>query len=173
MKRYTRLFFILAPTFGLSAWAQPAAVQMNEFVEAWKATRAYTIAVAEAMPAESYAFKPTPGEFTFAAQMIHLAHANYAWFAGIADEKRTIADPKGEDKASVLPYLKQTFDYCIGVPGRITAAQLNQTAPDVGGRKSGTGRDALLNMYMHVAHHRAQAIVYLRLKGVKPPDYLY
>ena len=117
MKRYTRLFFILAPTFGLSAWAQPAAVQMNEFVEAWKATRAYTIAVAEAMPAESYAFKPTPGEFTFAAQMIHLAHANYAWFAGIADEKRTIADPKGEDKASVLPYLKQTFDYCIGVPG--------------------------------------------------------
>jgi uncharacterized damage-inducible protein DinB len=35
------------------------------------------------------------------------------------------------------------------------------------------GRDALLNMYMHTAHHRGQAIIYLRLKGATPPEYSY
>jgi uncharacterized damage-inducible protein DinB len=86
-------------------------------------------------------------------------------------EKRSIADVKSQDKASVVAYLGDTFDYCIGALGRISQEQLNQTAPHVGGRASGSGREALLNMYMHVAHHRGQAIVYLRLKGVKPPEY--
>ncbi|MGI8746585.1 MAG: DinB family protein [Bryobacteraceae bacterium] len=156
-----------------AAAAQPVPVRMDEYIDAWKAAKAYTIAVAEAMPAESYTFKPTPDEFTFAAQMIHLSHANYYWFTAVLGEKRTIPDPKAEDKASVLAYVRDTFDYCIGALDRVTPAQLSQTAPGVGGRKSGSGRDALLNMYMHVAHHRGQAIVYLRLKGVKPPEYLY
>jgi uncharacterized damage-inducible protein DinB len=154
-----------------SAFAQKVAVPMDEFVTAWKASKAYTIAVAEAMPAEGYSFKPTPGEFSFAEQMIHIAHANYAWFSGVMNEKRSIADVKSEDKASVVAYLRDTFDYCIGALGRISQEQLNQILPHVGGRASGSGREALLNMYVHVAHHRGQAIVYLRLKGVKPPEY--
>ena len=33
------------------------------------------------------------------------------------------------------------------------------------------GRDVLLAMYIHVAHHRGQAEIYLRDKGIKPPAY--
>jgi uncharacterized damage-inducible protein DinB len=40
-------------------------------------------------------------------------------------------------------------------------------------RPNASSRDALLNMYMHTAHHRGQAIIYLRLKGVEPPQYRY
>ena len=136
-------------------------------MQSWKNTKAYTLAVAEAMPAESYGFKPTPEEMSFAGQMIHIAHANYAWFAGVLGEKRTIADAKKDDKATVIAYLRDRFDYCIAALDRITTSQLDQSLPGVG------GRDALLNMYMHVAHHRGQAVVYLRLKGITPPDYHY
>jgi uncharacterized damage-inducible protein DinB len=33
------------------------------------------------------------------------------------------------------------------------------------------GRDVLLAMYVHVAHHRGQAEIYLRDNGIKPPSY--
>ena len=169
MTKTLPLFLIMAST----GFAQKAPVTMSEFVQSWKNTKAYTLAVAEAMPAESYSFKPTAEEMTFAGQMIHIGNANYAWFAGVLAEKRTIANPKKEDKATVVAHLRDTFDYCIAALDRITPEQLNQTARGVGGRESGSGRDALLNMYMHVAHHRGQAVVYLRLKGIAPPDYHY
>src|SRR6266700_3191965 len=121
--------------------AQKVPVTMSEYVQSWKNTKAYTLAVAEAMPAESYAFRPTADEMTFAGQMIHLAHANYAWFSGVLGEKRTIADSQKDDKATVVAYLRDTFDYCIAALDRITPDQLNQSAPDVGGRESGSGRD--------------------------------
>jgi uncharacterized damage-inducible protein DinB len=30
----------------------------------------------------------------------------------------------------------------------------------------------LLAMYVHVAHHRGQAETYLRVNGIKPPNYV-
>jgi uncharacterized damage-inducible protein DinB len=154
-------------------FARKTAVTMSEFVQSWKNTKAYTIEVAEAMPAESYGFRPALEEFNFARQMIHIAYANYAWFVGVMGESTEIADFASEDKPAVLAYLRDTFDFCIAALDRITPEQLDKTMPSVGGRKSGSGRDALLNMYMHVAHHRGQAIVYLRLNGIKPPEYRY
>jgi uncharacterized damage-inducible protein DinB len=34
------------------------------------------------------------------------------------------------------------------------------------------GRDVLLAMYVHVAHHRGQAEIYLRDKGIRPQSYM-
>jgi len=31
----------------------------------------------------------------------------------------------------------------------------------------------ILNMFVHTAHHRAQCEVYMRAKGIKPPDYRF
>ena len=31
----------------------------------------------------------------------------------------------------------------------------------------------IMNMFVHTAHHRAQCEVYLRAKGIKPPDYTF
>jgi uncharacterized damage-inducible protein DinB len=176
LPRIRSLTFRLATLLAVSlpaAWAQDAAVNRMEYIEAWKAAKAYTLAVAQAMPAESYDFQPTPDQFTFAVQMIHLAHANYAWFTKVLGEARTIADPKSEDKADVVPYVAATFDYCIASLERITPEQLSRAASGVPNRPNASGRDALLNMYMHTAHHRGQAITYLRLKGATPPQYSY
>ena len=34
-----------------------------------------------------------------------------------------------------------------------------------------SGREVLLAMYIHVAHHRGQAETYLRNLGIRPPSY--
>ena len=36
-----------------------------------------------------------------------------------------------------------------------------------------TGTEWLWSYFTHTAHHRGQAEVYLRLKGIKPPAYTF
>jgi uncharacterized damage-inducible protein DinB len=43
----------------------------------------------------------------------------------------------------------------------------------VGGTRKMTGFEWLWSYFTHTAHHRGQAEVYLRVKGVKPPDYVF
>jgi uncharacterized damage-inducible protein DinB len=36
-----------------------------------------------------------------------------------------------------------------------------------------SGTDLCLRAYMHTAHHRGQAVVYLRVKGITPPTWKF
>jgi uncharacterized damage-inducible protein DinB len=36
-----------------------------------------------------------------------------------------------------------------------------------------SGRERLWAYFTHTAHHRGQAEVYLRVNGIKPPDYRF
>lgn len=57
---------------------------------------------------------------------------------------------------------------------KIDAQRLDASYPvDWEGRPTATGRQVLLNMFVHTAHHRAQAEVYMRLKGIVPPRYTF
>jgi uncharacterized damage-inducible protein DinB len=51
----------------------------------------------------------------------------------------------------------------------LTDQQLSQAHDSPDGRLP--GREILLAMYVHVAHHRGQAEIYLRDKGIRPPSY--
>ena len=164
------------------AWAQNAHVQnvlsMDEFVQDWKISKQFTLDVANAMPAEYYDFTPSAGEMTFAEQMLHIAEANVYRFLQITGSKTPfeLTDPKKlpKDKASVMRMLAQSFDYVIGVLPQITEEQLKRTFhTDWKGRPDPDGRAMIVNMFVHVAHHRAQCEVYLRLKGITPPTYVF
>jgi uncharacterized damage-inducible protein DinB len=52
----------------------------------------------------------------------------------------------------------------------LTEDQLSKVHNSPDGRLP--GREVLLAMYIHVAHHRGQAEIYLRDKGIKPPSYM-
>lgn len=167
----------------LSAAAQAAhvdtVVDMKDFVHDWQISRDFTIDVAKAMPADLYSFKPNPEEMSFGEQMIHIAGSNVFRFQQITgikppfefDPGKTIAS----DKESALKLLAQSFDYVIDVVPRITPEQLQRTwhIPSWKGRNDPDGRAMILNMFVHTAHHRAQCEVYLRAKGIKPPDYTF
>jgi len=154
-------------------------LDMTEFVHDWQISKQFTIDVADAMPAEFYGFKPNPDEMTFGEQMLHIAVSNVYRFQQITGIQPPfpvdLSKPLSPDKANVLKVLGQSFDYVIEALPRITPEQLQRTwhIPSWKGRNDPDGRAMILNMFVHTAHHRAQCEVYLRAKGIKPPDYTF
>ena len=184
MRDLVRLVFGALMTLASSgAAAQTAKVNsvldMTEFVQDWKISKQFTLDVANAMPAEFYSFKPNPEEMTFGEQMVHIAGGNVFRFNQITGIQPPFvfdpAKPPAADKQSVLKMLEQSFDYVIAVLQQITPEQLRRTwhIPSWRARPDPEGRAMIVNMLVHTAHHRAQCEVYLRIKGIKPPDYVF
>lgn len=73
--------------------------------------------------------------------------------------------------AEQLKFVTESFTYCSGIIPNLTEQQLATTHSSPDGVL--LGREILLVMYVHVAHHRGQAEVYLRDKGIKPPSFIF
>jgi uncharacterized damage-inducible protein DinB len=146
--------------------AKPAA----EYAKHLEALSVLSIAVAQSMPGDQYSFRPHPESMTFGELMLHIAGTNYAFCAGLKDSAPPdTPSPAATDKDAVVKLLTGSFDYCSGVIPNLTDQQLSLAHDSPDGRLP--GREILLAMYVHVAHHRGQAEIYLRDKGIKPPSY--
>ena len=109
---------------------------------------------------------------TFGELMLHVAITNYAFCAGLKDAGDPVATmlvPAATDKDAVVKLLSGSFDYCSVIIPQLSEEQLAAVHGSPDGRLP--GREALLAMFIHVAHHRGQAEIYLRDKGIKPPSY--
>ncbi len=155
--------------------AQPAGGLLSraDFIQNWKTSKEFTLAVAGDMPEKFYAFKPNPAEMHFAALMVHIADSNHFRFAQVSEDKTPEPPmPKEWSKAVIIDRLRDSFDYCIAKLATITDDQLKKQY-QVGWfeRPAASGSQILLGMYVHTAHHRAQAEVYMRANDIKPPAY--
>jgi uncharacterized damage-inducible protein DinB len=127
-----------------------------------------SVAVAQAMPPDQYGFRPHPESMDFGQLMSHIATTNYQFCAGLKDsDPPALPSPTGKD--AVVKFLSDSFDYCSAVIPNLTEEQLSTPHNSPDGRL--LGREILLAMYIHVAHHRGQAEIYLRDKGINPPGY--
>src|SRR6202521_3891360 len=68
------------------------------FAKHWQISKEFTLAVAEAMPAEYYNFKPNPEEMSFGELMSHIAQSNSEAFADVADIE-PLPVPSGYDRS--------------------------------------------------------------------------
>src|SRR5579864_2703953 len=149
---------------------QAIASPAGEYAQHFYALNQLSVAVAQAMPADKYTFRPHPESMTFGELMLHIASTNYAFCAGLKDsDAPKDAVPAATDKDGVVKFLAASFDYCSAIIPNLTEAQLSQAHNSPDGRLP--GREVLLAMYIHVAHHRGQAEIYLRDQGIKPPSY--
>ncbi len=166
------------------ALAIPAFAQTSikdSLVKHWKVTGDFTIAVAKKMPADSYSFRPVPEELSFSQLMVQIAGANLSACSNASGMKRPTIPPKiaqavreekiDLDKDSVVQFLSDTFDFCNQAVASMTSEKLDAMAgPE---NRKMTGFEWLWAYFTHTAHHRGQAEVYLRVKGIKPPDYVF
>lgn len=164
----------------LAALALPALAQTtihDALVKHWKITSEFTLAVANAMPADSYGFKPVPAEMSFSAVLVQVGVANLNACALAGGMKRptvpanimdAMKTEKDLDKATVIGFLTDSFDFCNKAVASMTPEKLDAV---VGTTRKMTGFEWLWSYFTHTAHHRGQLEVYLRLKGIKPPDY--
>src|SRR5215470_3047264 len=83
----------------------------------WVTSKEFTLAVADAMPADKYGYQVAPEEMPFAALMIHIAVSQAYRFAQISGKPMPFEVPKTIDKSRAKEICKQllaeSFDFCI------------------------------------------------------------
>jgi uncharacterized damage-inducible protein DinB len=136
-----------------------------DFAKHWAVAKTLTLAVANAMPAADYGFKPNPEEMSFGEQMVHIGAANFSYCSRLKGEKSPYVKPETADHDSAVKVLNAAFDYCSAAVGGLADLDTAKGPMDP--------REIMMGVYAHMAHHRGQAEVYLRVKGIKPPDYKF
>jgi hypothetical protein len=165
----------------LPALAQTAT--KDALVKHWKVTADFTIAVAKLMPADSYGFSPVPEELGFNQMMIQVGGANISACANASGMPRPAIPPKimqavrgdkaavGVDKDTIVQFLTDSFSFCNQAVASMTPEKLDAMVGPP--NRKMTGFEWLWAYFTHTAHHRGQAEVYLRMKGIQPPDYVF
>ena len=148
---------------------------LPEFLERWETSRQYTLAVAEAMPEDDYHYKPTEEEMSFAEQLMHLAVViDWHGFAKAdGQEYRPRWDEfkaDGRSKKEIIKIVDREFKRTAELIANFDPERLKETGTYF--KFTRTRRQFFMLMADHVTHHRAQLLVYLRLKGGTPPGYI-
>jgi uncharacterized damage-inducible protein DinB len=147
-----------------------------------KTSGEFTIAIASSMPSESYNFRPDPEEMSFGQLMRHIAAVNLDSCANATGMTRPalsakmaeLAKDKGNvdvEKETAIQFLNVSFDFCNKSVASMSPERMDTVAGPPASHL--TGFEWLESYLTHTAHHRGQAHIYLRAKGIKPPDYKF
>ncbi len=172
IKQVTFFFLLMSLGFSINGKAQTNDSLLNQLSAKWKNAKTYALKVAELMPEEQYNFKPVPDEMTFGEQLLHIAQ-NMNWLSSaylLESKQKSKSDAKDLSKQSIINTISTAYDLALAVHYRLTLKQLDEVVPFFAGPKS--RRQILILMHDHQTHHIGQLIVYLRLKGIKPPEYV-
>ena len=152
----------VAPTAGFRA----------EFLEEIAYYEQRYMRLAEAMPAEKYAWRPAEGVRSVGEVFTHITAANY----GIARALGT-APPAGfdvkailalsTDKPKLLQTIKDSFAHFRGAIMALNEADADK--PQKMFNRSTTLRGSFIAISGHFGEHLGQSIAYARVHGVVPP----
>ncbi|MBI2688540.1 MAG: DinB family protein [Acidobacteria bacterium] len=177
MERRTTLAALVAGFAANSAtFTNPfAQAFLKSFVDHWKDTREYTLAVLDAMPADKFTSKANPAQRTFGEQLLHIASANTAYFRGFTlVPPPDMKTPDASDKVAVRAFVAAGFDFVESVLARMTEKDVLRTDIKFSPRlPAHSAVDIFLRAYMHTAHHRGQIITYLRVSEITPPTWKF
>jgi uncharacterized damage-inducible protein DinB len=130
------------------------------------------VALAEAIPADKFAWRPAPGVRSTSEVVMHVVLANYFLLATIgpkAPPELASGDPEKKivAKADVVRWLKRSLDAVKTAHANVTATELARKVK-VRGRDSSV--DAMyLRILLHDSEHMGQLIAYARVNGITPP----
>jgi len=124
-------------------------------------SKKYTLAVAEAMPANGYSFKPAGAGWNFLELLHHVDYGIQWWEQNYVRSVETPWNPPPakHNKKEIDTYLKEAY---ASLKNSISTLKEND--------------DLMKGFYAtidHITHHRGQAVLFLRCKGIDPPEYTY
>ncbi len=137
----------------------------------WRHVSAQLIALAEATPAEKFAWRPAPGVRSTSEVYMHIALANFYLLSVTGPKMPTGLKEDSEktitSKAEVIDWLKRSLD-------AVKEAHLAAKPSDLERKVHIADRDATVDgMYLriivHANEHMGQLIAYARMTGVAPP----
>lgn len=164
----TALFYLVA----YKSYGQHKDSLTSQLETKWTNAKSYTLKMAELIPEDLYDFKPTDDVMSFKEQLLHIAK-NIQWLSTsylLSGKKPLKDDSTLITKKAIIRRLNDAFDIGILAHQSLSANQLDETVSFFAGPK--TKRQILILLHDHHTHHVGQIIVYLRLKGIKPPAYI-
>ncbi len=170
MKHVVGFLTILLAT--ASMFAQPAGKNPVSSVvrEILPRQQKNLVAAVEEMPADKFAYKPTPQQMSFAHLVLHITESNNYLCAKISDapapKAEALKETDGKDK--LVAALKASFDYCGTALQKVDDSKLGDTIEAYGGRQAPLAW-ALIALTNDWADHYGAAAIYLRLNGLLPP----
>jgi uncharacterized damage-inducible protein DinB len=137
----------------------------------WKHVSQQLIALAEATPADKFAWRPAPGVRSTSEVYMHIVMANY-YLLSVTGPKMPVdlkegMDKKVASKAEVIGWLKRSLD-------AVKEGHLAEKPADLTRQVHIADRDATVDgMYLrilvHANEHMGQLVAYARMTGVVPP----
>lgn len=153
---------------------KPAVGLSQAVLDQWNDVARKLIAMSEDFPEDKYDFKPTPGQRSFAEQLLHAAGANYFFTNLVKGEK----PPAQEDparaafktKADVVAYVKKSMDDGAAAIKAKGDAGMAGMMVDPFENKQVRVFDWAYGFIEHMGEHYGQLAVYYRVAGLVPPE---
>ncbi|GAB3315104.1 hypothetical protein GCM10027299_04040 [Larkinella ripae] len=147
---------------------------ISQMTTEWQRAKEYTKEYLDAMPEDGVNYKPTPEIRSFAEQMLHLANANYNFAAGATGKANPMQGKKMETmeefktKAALTKAVLDSYDFVLESIKGLSDAQLAENVKM--GPRELSRETVFAKAFEHQTHHRGQTTIYIRMKGVKPPN---
>ena len=149
----------------------PSAMVRADFMRVLDDLSSKFVALAEAIPADRYTWRPGEGVRSIGEVLTHVADGNYSFMAmagipyPVGVESKSIGALT--DKAKIVEVLRQSFDHVRGIYGRMTAADFAKPAKLL--RRDTEVREVFFYLITHEPEHMGQLIAYARMVNVTPP----
>lgn len=147
----------------------------EEFLRDFGTAARKFVALAEAMPGDTYGWRPMEGVASPAEVFVHVARYNY-WYP---ESSLDVAAPEGIDtgtmeetfpsrgRAAIIEELERSMTHVRDLVTAMDPAEL-EAPTRLYGRDVAT-RAVLLQLLTHMHEHLGQSIAYARMNGVVPP----
>lgn len=159
------LAMIVVAVLGLAA--QSVTVQ-GDLLTDWTSMKDTMMKIADAMPEDKLAYKPTPAQRSYREQILHVAVDNVALIKLLgAKTPAPVIDKNAASKAEALKALADSFDYGSAV----LRAQTDRSIAEEVRVPNFVGTRARLvwSAIGHAWDEYGVMTVYLRLNGIVPP----
>jgi uncharacterized damage-inducible protein DinB len=184
MRRNSICFLgLIVVSLGLSTpgWAQdkptappaaPTSGARAEFLDRLDFYEQRFVSLAQAVPAEKYAWRPSEGVRSLGEVYLHVAAANYSLPRLIGAQPPPGIDVPGlekstTDKAKIIQTMKDSFAHYRSAVLGLSDADVEKTVKLFG--KEHTYRYVFLFCTGHWGEHLGQSIAYARSNGIVPP----
>jgi uncharacterized damage-inducible protein DinB len=169
---FALLMCIVSAGVALHAAVDPLEGLWQGYDGEWGHVSRQLVELAEAIPADKYAWRPAPGVRSTSEVFMHIAVANF-WLLSItgpplpADFKQDGMEKTVTAKPEVIHWLKRSLDAVKNSHADIKPSDL-QRKVTVAGRDA-TVDGMYLRIIVHANEHMGQLVAYARMNGVVPP----
>lgn len=137
----------------------------------WGHVSRQLVALAEAIPADKFSWRPVDGVRSVSEVYMHIALANY-WLLGVTGPKMPAgltgdSEKAIKDKAQVIAWLKRSLDAVKSERAKLKPADFSRKVKVA--NRDATVDGMYLRIIVHANEHMGQLIAYARTMGVAPP----